>query len=152
MDIKEMITQNTVEFDIGLNSQIEVLKKITDILMKDSRSIDRTETLNSYIARENECTTGIGFGIAIPHCKSESIIKPTIVYLKLKKSVDWNSLDGEPVNVVIGLAIPKNDEGTLHLEILSSLASNLMDDDFKNFLFSVDCKDNLIEFLYNNLI
>lgn len=152
MDIKEMITVDTVEFDVDLNSQIEVLEKITDILMKDNRITDKTETLNGYIAREKECTTGIGFGLAIPHCKVESVIKPTIVYLKLNNPVDWNSLDEEPVNVVIGLAIPKKDEGTLHLEILSSLASNLMEDDFKDSLFSMDDKNKLIQFLHNNLV
>lgn len=152
MDIKEMITVDTVEFDVDSNSQIEVLEKITDILMKDNRITDKTETLNGYVEREKECTTGIGFGLAIPHCKVESVIKPTIVYLKLNNPVDWNSLDEEPVNVVIGLAIPKKDEGTLHLEILSSLASNLMEDDFKDSLLSMDDKNKLVQFLHNNLI
>lgn len=151
MNIKDMITQDTVEFDLDLTSQKEVLEKITDILMKDNRITNKVETLKGYMERELECTTGIGFGIAIPHCKIESVIKPTIVYLKLKNKVDWNSLDDEPVNLVIGLAIPKKDEGTLHLEILSSLASNLMEDDFKDSLFSIDDKNKLIQFLHNNL-
>lgn len=152
MDIKDMITINTIEFDVDLDSQEKVLQKITDILFEEKRIDDKTQTLKGYIDRENECTTGIGFGIAIPHCKIENVLKPTIVFLKLKNEVEWNSLDENPVTTVIGLAIPKKDEGTLHLEILSSLASNLMEDEFKDTLFNINNKNELINFLHNNLI
>lgn len=151
MNIEEMITVHTVEFDLDLKTQQEVLEKIADILFKDNRTSNKEETLEGYIEREHESTTGIGFGLAIPHCKVESVIKPTIVFLKLKNAVDWDSLDEEPVNVVIGLAIPKKDEGTLHLEILGRLASNLMEDDFKSTLFSIDDKNKLVTFLHDNL-
>lgn len=151
MNIEEMITIRTVEFDLDLKTQQEVLEKITDILFEDNRINNKEDILKGYIEREIESTTGIGFGLAIPHCKVESVIKPTIVFLKLKNAVDWNSLDEEPVNIVIGLAIPKKDEGTLHLEILGRLASNLMEEDFKNTLFSIDDKNKLVAFLYENL-
>ncbi|EHJ01233.1 putative PTS IIA-like nitrogen-regulatory protein PtsN [Clostridium sp. DL-VIII] len=152
MDITEMITINTVEFNLNLKTQGEVLEKITDILFKDNRIEDKKETLKGYIDRENECTTGIGFGLAIPHCKVESVIKPTIVCLKLNQAIDWNSLDEEPVNIIIGLAIPKKYEGTLHLEILGKLASNLMEDDFKRTLFNINDKNKLVTFLQENLM
>jgi PTS system fructose-specific IIA component len=152
MDITEMITINTVEFNLNLKTQEEVLEKITDILFKDNRIKDRKETLKGYMDRENECTTGIGFGLAIPHCKVESVIKPTIVCLKLNEAIDWNSLDEEPVNVIVGLAIPKKYEGTLHLEILGKLASNLMEDDFKHTLFNINDKNKLVTFLQENLM
>lgn len=151
MDIRDMITINTIEFDVNLHTQQEALEKITEILMKERRIDNKEEVLKGYVARENECTTGIGFGISIPHCKIENVLKPTIVFLKLKNKVEWNSLDEKPVTLVIGLAIPKKDEGTLHLEILACLASNLMEDEFKDALFSIDDKNTLIEFLYNNL-
>ncbi|MBC2456095.1 PTS sugar transporter subunit IIA [Clostridium beijerinckii] len=151
MNITEMITINTVEFNLNLKTQKEVLEKITDILFKDNRIINKEETLKGYIDRESECTTGIGFGLAIPHCKVESVIEPTIVCLKLNEAVDWNSLDEEPVNIIVGLAIPKKYEGTLHLEILGRLASNLMEDDFKYSLFNINDKNKLVAFLQENL-
>jgi PTS system, fructose subfamily, IIA component len=151
MNITKMITVNTVEFNLNLKTQREVLEKITEILFKDNRISDKEETLKGYIDREKECTTGIGFGLAIPHCKAESVIEPTIVCLKLNEAVDWNSLDEEPVNIIMGLAIPKKYEGTLHLEILGRLASNLMEDDFKYSLFNIDDKNKLVAFLQESL-
>ncbi len=151
MDITEMITVNTVEFDVDLKSQQEVLEKITDILFEDNRINNKEDVLKGYIERENECTTGIGFGLAIPHCKTESVIKPTIVYLKLKEKLDWKALDDEPVDIIVGLAIPKEQEGTLHLELLGILASNLMEDDFKESLFGINNKKELVKFLQENL-
>ncbi len=151
MDIKDMITTNMVEFNVDLHNQKEVLEKITDILIKENRINNKEKVLKGYMKRESECTTGIGFGLAIPHCKVEGVLKPTITFLKLKNQVEWYSLDEKPVNVVIGLAIPKKDEGTLHLEILACLASSLMEEDFKNSLLSIDDKNKLVNFLYDNL-
>ena len=151
MDIKDMITRDTIDFNLDLKTREEILERITEILLKSGRILEKEDVLKGYIDRENECTTGIGFGLSIPHCKSESIIKPTIIYLTLKNPVEWESLDEEPVSIVIGLAIPKKDEGTLHLEILGCLASNLMEEDFKDSLFKIDDKDKLIDFLYENL-
>ncbi|MCY6369355.1 PTS sugar transporter subunit IIA [Clostridium ganghwense] len=151
MDITTMITTNTVELDVDLKSKEEALSYITEILEREKRITSKEETFKGYVDREEQCTTGIGFGLAIPHCKVESVVEPTIVYLTLKNPVDWQALDDKPVKIVIGLAVPKKDEGTLHLEILSSLASNLMEDEFKDSLFSMNSKNDLIKFLYNNL-
>lgn len=151
MDITTMLNENTVELGVDLKSKEEVISYITEILDKEKRITSKEDTFKGYVEREGQCTTGIGFGIAVPHCKVESIVNPTIVYLTLKSPIDWQALDDKPVNVVIGLAIPKKDEGTLHLEILSRLASNLMEDEFKDSLFSMTNKNDLIKFLYTNL-
>lgn len=151
MDIKAMITENTIEFDADLKTREEVLEHISEILVKNNRANNKEVIFNGFLQREKEGTTGIGLQLAIPHCKEEDILEPTIVYITLKDPIDWDSLDGKPVKVVIGLAIPKKYEGTLHLEILSTLASNLMEDDFKDKLFKINNKEELINFLYENL-
>lgn len=151
MDITNMISVNTIELNVDLKSKEEVLNYITEILKKEKRIISKEETFKGYVDREKQGTTGIGFRLAIPHCKAESVIKPAIVYITLKNPVDWQALDEKPVNVVIGLAIPKKLSGTLYLEILSSLASNLMEDDFRDSLFSMNNKNDLIKFLQDNL-
>ena len=151
MDINTMILEDTIEFDVELSEQKQVLSYITEILEKTGRIDDKEKVLASYIEREEEGTTGIGFGLAIPHCKSDSVKEPTIVYMTLKDLVEWEALDGEPIKYIIALAIPKKDEGTLHLEILSSLASNLMEDDFKDALFAMNDKTKLINFLKKNI-
>ena len=151
MDIRAMITENTIEFDADLKTREEVLEHISEILVKNNRANNKEVIFNGFLQREKEGTTGIGLQLAIPHCKEEDILEPTIVYITLKNPIDWDSLDEKPVKVVIGLAIPKKYEGTLHLEILSALASNLMEDDFKDKLFKINNKEELINFLYENL-
>ena len=151
MDITNMITINTIELNVDLKSKEEVLSYITKILEREERITSEEETFKSYVDREKQGTTGIGFGLAIPHCKAESVLTPTIVYISLKNPIDWKSLDDKPVHVIIGLAIPKKLSGTLYLEILSSLASNLMEDDFRDNLFSMNNKNDLIKFLQESL-
>lgn len=151
MDIKSMIIENTVEFDVNLKTKREVLEYISKILIENKRANNEEIIFKGFLQREKEGTTGVGLQLAIPHCKDENILKPTIVYFTLKDPIDWDSLDGEPVKVVIGLAIPKKYEGTLHLEILSALASNLMEDDFKDNLFEINDKKKLINYLDKHL-
>lgn len=151
VDIKSMINENTVEFNVDLKSKEEVLEYISEILVTDNRAKDKRLVLDGLLKREKEGTTGVGFQLAIPHCKGEVILKPTIVYLSLKNPIDWCSLDGEPVKVIIGLAIPKEQEGTLHIKLLSALASNLMEEEFKDKLFKINNKKELIDYLYRNL-
>jgi len=151
MDITNMISTNTIELNVDLKSKEEVLNYITEILKKEKRITSKEETFKGYADREKQGTTGIGFGLAIPHCKTESVVNATIVFITLKNSIDWQALDDKPVNVVIGFAIPKKLSGTLYLEILSSLASNLMEEDFRDNLFSMNNKNDLIEFLQANL-
>ena len=108
MDITNMITINTIELNVDLKSKEEVLSYITKILEREERITSEEETFKSYVDREKQGTTGIGFGLAIPHCKAESVLTPTIVYISLKNPIDWKSLDDKPVHVIIGLADRKS--------------------------------------------
>ena len=83
--------------------------------------------------REKEATTGFQDGIAIPHSKNVTCLKPGVFLVKFENSIEWNSLDGEPVNVALGLTIPE-DGGQNHLRILSQLARKMIDDDFRSSL------------------
>ena len=97
----------------------------------------KVNDLNQYIdglyERESEFSTGIGNGIAIPHCKSDCVREAAFTLVKLNNPVEWETLDGRPVDYVIMLAAP-NTSDNVHLKMLSRLAANLMDDDFREGL------------------
>jgi len=81
-------------------------------------------------------------GIAIPHCKDDSVNQAGFALIKLARKIEWESLDGEPVDYVIMLAAP-NTADNVHLKMLSSLAANLMDDDFRDALKAASTIDDI---------
>ena len=90
-----------------------------------------TPIVKPSLKREEEGTTGIGEGIAIPHGKTEAVSAPGLAAMVLPEGVDYDSLDGEPVYLIFLIA-PPNTEDNVHLEVLSRLSMLLMDEDFRN--------------------
>jgi fructose-specific phosphotransferase system IIA component len=80
--------------------------------------------------REEAYSTGIGFGLATPHCHSPAIKYNSIAFLKLKKPIDWESLDNQPVDMVFLLAMRASDRDKQHLRVLARLSRKLMDEEF----------------------
>jgi PTS system fructose-specific IIA component len=169
-----LINENLIHLDIELNTKEEVIKALTQIVLKENRLSsyesctalleERTPICNetkdycyetflkNVLDREELSTTGIGFGIAIPHGKCCAVAEPTVVFARLKKSIDWQSLDGEPVEAVFLLAVPNSSASNEHLRILAALARKLMHDDFKEMLFTAQDKNELGRFLSEALI
>ncbi len=106
---------------------------------------DFTESL--YL-REEEATTGIGKGFAIPHGKSTKITEPVIVFSRINNGFDWPSIDGEKTKNVFALAIPKDDY-QLHLSLISELASTLKNEEFVKDINSVSTEGEIKEVLNN---
>lgn len=90
---------------------------------------DASAVVADLRAREGEASTGFGDGIAIPHAKSPNVTAPSIVFARLGAGVEWNALDGEPVDTVINILVPEGGSNT-HLQLLAKLARNLVHKDF----------------------
>ena len=86
-----------------------------------------------YSARENESSTGFGGGIAIPHAKSTSVSNAAVLFVKLKKPINWVAIDDKPVDTVISLLVPQGENST-HLKLLSSLSRKLVHEEFVQVL------------------
>ena len=103
-------------------------------LMTRSGKINDEEAYRKQVyAREEESTTGIGEGIAIPHGKCDAVEKPGLAAMVIPGGVDFDSLDGEPVTLLFLIAAP-NTEDNVHLDVLSKLSMMLMDEDFTKSL------------------
>lgn len=101
--------------------------------------------------REAAYSTGFGHGFAIPHCKSDAVLTSSLVILKLRTPVDWGSLDHQPVNFIILMAIREAEQANAHMKILSRLARKVMDEGFRAELVKADEPGALCAFLRSNL-
>lgn len=101
--------------------------------------------------RENQYSTGFENGIAIPHAKTANVSRAGVIFLRLASPLDWESLDGQPVQIIFGLLVPESGAKVLHLQIINSLASQIVDDDFRQMLFSAASEDELFTFMKSRI-
>ena len=133
MNIAEMVDENLISFGFDAGTKDDVLKGIGRMMYDAGKVNDLNQYIDGLYERESEFSTGIGNGIAIPHCKSDCVREAAFTLVKLNNPVEWETLDRRPVDYVIMLAAP-NTSDNVHLKMLSRLAANLMDDDFREGL------------------
>lgn len=136
---KQHIHVNTEAF-----TQEEAFKAIAKIAYEAGFVADEKAYFEGLKDREKEATTGFQDGIAIPHSKHATCLKPGIFLVRFQHAIAWNALDGQPVHVAIALTIPQ-DGGDEHLRILSKIARKLMNEEFRT---SIKHNDD-IDTLYN---
>lgn len=117
----------------ALQQEKEALDQMVDLMAKSGKINDVETYRKGVYAREEESTTGIGEGIAIPHCKSNAVTKPGLAAMVIPEGVDFDALDGEKVNLIFLIAAP-NTEDNVHLDVLSKLSVLLMDEYFTGSL------------------
>lgn len=147
MNIRNVTNMNLIAIDLDVKTKEEVIVFLAELLYKQGIVNSVEKYVDQVMERENHETTGVGKGVAIPHGKSESVLKSSVAIAKLKHPIEWNSLDDEPVDLVFQLAIRKSDEGDLHLKLLSNLACKLMEDEFVNVLRDTSDKQKILMLL-----
>jgi len=131
----------------GITNKEEAIREIVDAFYVAGRTDDPDRLEEAVWTRESVYSTGLGHGFAVPHCKTDAINSGSIGVLKLKEPVDWGSLDGNPVEIVILLAARESDTGNEHLRVFSRLARNLMDDEFRERLLKAADADAILAVL-----
>lgn len=133
MEMAEMIDQRLISLNLDVTNKEDAIQKICRMMYDAGKVSDYDQYLNGVKNRETEFATGMGNGIAIPHCKNDCVKEAAFTLVKLKNPVDWGSLDDEPVDYVIMMAAPESSDN-VHLKMLSELAVSLMDDNFRESL------------------
>ena len=129
MKIRDLLAAESIELNGKVTGKKETLDAMVDLMAKSGKINDVEVYRKGVYAREEESTTGIGEGIAIPHCKSDSVSRPGLAAMVVPEGVDFDSLDGEKVNLIFLIAAPNTKEN-VHLDVLSKLSVLLMDEDF----------------------
>jgi len=133
MNIAEMVDKRLISFGLDAGNKEEVFKSLAKMMYEAGKVTSEEEYMKGLYEREREGCTGMGNGIAMPHCKSDCVKAAAFTLVKLKHPIEWESYDDQPVDYIIMLAAP-NTSDNIHLKMLSALAVNLMDDDFRNGL------------------
>ena len=129
MRITELLDPRSISLTGAPASKKEALDQMVELMAKSGKIRDKEAYRQQVYAREEESTTGVGEGIAIPHGKGDSVIRPGLAAMVVKDGVDFDSLDGEPVHLIFLIAAP-NTKDNVHLDVLSKLSTLLMDEDF----------------------
>lgn len=133
MRITELLDKRSILLDGTPKSKTEALDQVVELMVKSGKINDQEAYRRQVYAREEESTTGIGEGIAIPHGKCDAVTKPGLAAMVVKNGVDFDSLDGEPVTLIFLIAAP-NTKDNVHLDVLSKLSVLMMDEEFSESL------------------
>lgn len=133
MKIIDLLDDRSILLDGRVADKKAALDQMVDLMDASGKLRDKETYRQGVYAREQEGSTGIGEGIAIPHCKSDAVIKPGLAAMVVKDGVEFESLDGQPAHLFFLIAAP-NTEDNVHLDVLSRLSVLLMDEDFTNKL------------------
>ncbi|MGP4079156.1 PTS sugar transporter subunit IIA [Pseudalkalibacillus sp. R45] len=142
-----LINKDLIDLDLRATDQLGVIEQLASLLEKQGRIESKSTFTQGVLAREAQITTGFGNGIAIPHCKSETVRNASIAIGKLENGVDWKAMDDQDVHFVIMLAVPESEAGTTHLQILSKLSGKLIEEDFRNSLMTASEKQEILHLL-----
>lgn len=133
MKIRDLLAVESIDLNGKVNGKNEALDAMVALMDKSGKINDVEKYRKGVYAREEEGTTGIGEGIAIPHCKSDAVSKPGLAAMVIKDGVDFDALDGGKVSLIFLIAAP-NTEDNVHLDVLSKLSVLLMDENFTSGL------------------
>ncbi len=133
MRITELLDKRSISLTGAPVNKSEALDQVVELMVKSGKINDKEAYRRQVYAREEESTTGIGEGIAIPHGKCDAVSKPGLAAMVVKDGVDFDALDGEPVTLIFLIAAP-NTEDNVHLDVLSKLSVLMMDEEFSDNL------------------
>lgn len=146
MRITELLDVRSISLDAAPKSKKEALDMVVDLMVRSGKVNDVEGYRKLVYAREEESTTGIGEGIAIPHGKGDAVDRPGLAAMVVKDGVDFESLDEEPATLFFLIAAP-NTEDNVHLDVLSKLSMMLMDPEFTESLRNAGTAEEFLEII-----
>lgn len=139
-----LINENLIQLDAEYQSKEEVIEGVANLFEEEGRLEDKAVYIQAVKEREAEISTNMGDRIGIPHARSMAVKEAALAFIRLQKPIVWDE-QGE-VELVFQIAVPENG-GNLHLQILSKLARKLIYEDFKEKLFHVQSKEELLSLI-----
>ncbi|WP_051258375.1 PTS sugar transporter subunit IIA [Atopococcus tabaci] len=140
-----IITGELIRLDATLNDKESVIEYLVTTMKNQNRITDREKLLEDIYIREEEASTSMGLGIALPHAKSEAVTQTSVVFLRLDHTISWNT--DNDIQLIFGIFVPIENTDNEHLKILAHLARKLMSQDFREQLLAAqtveECQDLL---------
>ena len=146
MRITELLTRETILLSMSGASKQDAVNELVGVLERAGKITDRDAFEKAILKREQQSTTGVGDGIAIPHAKTSVVKDATIVFGRSEAGIDYESLDGQPAHLFFMIAAPEGANNT-HLEALARLSSILMNAEAREKLLGAKTADDVIEII-----
>lgn len=147
MVIQELINLNNIELQFNPHTKDEAIEALAKILLKNQEINDLKGFLNDVYEREAITSTGIGYGIAIPHAKSSHVLIPSVIFARSDEGVPFDAMDGKDAHLFFMIAMPE-DGTNAHLKVLAMLSRKLMHSDFREALLDAKTKEEVLTLLY----
>ncbi|MGM0502717.1 MAG: PTS sugar transporter subunit IIA [Bacillota bacterium] len=144
MKISSALTKELIELDLKGENREEVLKEMVELMKEEDRITSKSEFYQTLLEREQEGTTGLGRGVAIPHGKSEVVNELALVFGRSEQGIEFNSRDGKPVHLFFMVADYKG-HSPEYLKLVSQLTKNVRQDEFRESLLEAETKEEVIE-------
>lgn len=144
MDIDKLLTSKRISYDLKASNKEESIDELIEILYSDGVIRDKSIFKKAVMKREEEFSTGIGNGIGIPHGKSDAVLEAAIALGISKEGIEFDSMDGEPVNLIFLIAVPE-ESNDIHLKILSYISRRLMHSSVREKLMEAKNYNNILE-------
>ncbi|EGA71450.1 PTS fructose-specific enzyme IIA component-like protein [Vibrio sinaloensis DSM 21326] len=135
MKLANLTSENLIMLDATFDGRFAAINALVDKIDQAGKLTDRDQFLDAVLKREDEGPTALGEYLAVPHGKSPAVKEPVFACAFVKDEMQWKGLDGdEPVTMIFLLAIPPAEAGSTHMEVLTTLTSSLVDDEFREQL------------------
>lgn len=146
MKITDLLDRRSIDVNGIASSKEDAINKMVDLMCKSGKINNKDEYRAKVFAREQEGSTGIGEGIAIPHAKCDAVTKPGLAAMVVKDGVDFDALDGEKVFLIFLIAAPNTKEN-VHLDVLGKLSVMMMDESFSDSLKQAKSVDEFLKII-----
>jgi fructose-specific phosphotransferase system IIA component len=147
VNLSQLMTQDLILLDLNADTKDSVIETLVAQLDQAGALTDVKAFKQAICAREEQGHTGIGFGVAIPHGKSDAVNSPRVAFARTTSEVVWDEQSGERARLIFMIAVPESHAGNEHLKILQMLAVKLIDDSFRENLLSAGSKEGVFTLL-----
>ncbi|NMA83429.1 MAG: PTS sugar transporter subunit IIA [Epulopiscium sp.] len=141
-----LITEELIDFNLQATTKEEAIEQLGNLAHQVGRVKDVDAYVEAVLKREEAYSTSVGFGVAIPHGKTDAVLEPFLGFAKVK-DIDWNAPDGSPVDLVFIIGVPEAQKGTEHLTILAKISRNLMKEEFREQLRKIHTKEGILSLI-----
>jgi len=146
MKIHDLIDLSLIKISLDAKTKDQAIKELAKMLQENDRVSNSKMFLENVYERESLGSTGIGFKIAIPHTKSKYVTRPSLVFGRATKGIEFDSLDGIPAELFFMIAMPESDYNP-HLKVLALLSRNLIHEEFREQLLQAKTKEEVLSIL-----
>ena len=149
ISLDKLINQQQIILDLNANTKDECIDEMVNILDKENKLFSKEIFIKAIYERENAISTSVGWGVAIPHARSDGVRETAICFGRKLKGIEWISNPSEIVNVVFLLAIPITTSNNGYMRILANLARSLICEKFRGSCLNAQCSEDVLKLISN---